>query len=182
MSTAQKATSKKTPALQAPLAAMQNATPATSAGNKTMEFATQQLSAPVAPAPVQTVAIDQNTPEFQAALAAALANRVALVKVAKEQKPARAPLAQQNGEKRPSANTIGGRIWARIDAISAANKMPATIAQVKADPELAADLVVNLTSIYARWRKFNGITKATVTVETKQDDGATSDVTESNVL
>lgn len=152
----------KAPALRAPVSevlAQADAAGVTPPKPDAMAFAVHQLSTPVVEKqPVALVAtIDTNSDEFKALLAAALANRTVATKAPKEPKAPRVARLQQNGETRPGEGTIGGRIWSVIDALSAKAGRPVSIAEVKAAPELKDDLVVNLTSIYARWRKFNGI-------------------------
>lgn len=191
MSTAQSTKAAKKAAqaaLHAPVAAQQQATP-TSVGNKAMEFATQQLTAPVAPVQqeiVAPVADITQTPEFVAALAAALANRVPVATKQKAPTTPRAKRVEQNGIKRPLAgNGICATMWATFDSISAAQKSPCTIAQAKA--AMPNYNVVNMQGEYASWRKFNGITgrivAPVVTVAPVQADSATvADLQESNIL
>jgi len=69
----------------------------------------------------------------------------------------RTKLLEQNGETKPGAGTIGARIWDEIDTLSTTLGRAASIAEVRTIAALQNDLPVNLTSIYARWRKFNGV-------------------------
>ena len=191
MSTAQSTKAAKKAAqaaLHAPVAAQQEATP-NSVGNKAMEFATQQLTAPVAPVQQEVIApvadITQ-TPEFVAALATALANRVPATKATKAPTTPRAKRLEQNGIKRPLAgNGICATMWATFDSISAAQKSPCTIAQAKA--AMPTFNVVNMQGEYASWRKFNGITgrivaTVVVPVVAPVDTATVADLQESNVL
>lgn len=66
-------------------------------------------------------------------------------------------LQEQNGMKRPGEGTIGDRIWKEIDAASAEVQRPITIGELRQRPSLAAEIPENISSIYARWRKFNGL-------------------------
>lgn len=170
-----------------------------SAGDAAMNFAAQQLAVPEAPAPAAPAsevpaaqAIDVNSPEFQAALAAALANRVAPAAKAKAPSAPRAKRVEQNGIKRPLAGPgICATMWATFDAITAKQGSPCTIAQAKvAMPDYN---VVNMQGEYASWRKFNGITgrvvapvvaAAPVAAETPAADesGSVADLQDSNVL
>lgn len=64
----------------------------------------------------------------------------------------------QNGQTRPSNNTIGGRLWAAYDALLAA-QITVTTQHAK---DWAADNGINATSAtcaLSHWRKFNGLTK-----------------------
>jgi len=99
----------------------------------------------------------------EAAKAQAKAEKEALKETAKLLKAkavlAKAPkeqLATQNGETRPKESTIGGRIWSEIDKLAMSLQRPPSIREVKELESLSKDLVVNVTSIYARWKKFNG--------------------------
>jgi hypothetical protein len=69
----------------------------------------------------------------------------------------RTPLLVQNGMQKPGAGTIGCRMWDVMDAYSKTLGRAVTRAELSAAPEFKDDLVVNVSSIYARWRKFNGI-------------------------
>lgn len=65
----------------------------------------------------------------------------------------------KNGQTRPSANTLCGRIWAYYDAVAAAVARP-LVAQDARD--CAAALECNNTTAMcslSHWRKFNGLTK-----------------------
>jgi hypothetical protein len=81
---------------------------------------------------------------------------------AKEAKKLENALQVQNGMTRPGPTTIGGRIWAVIDTASATVRRPVTISELRAHPDLAGDIPANISSIYARWRKFNGVVGRTV--------------------
>jgi hypothetical protein len=100
------------------------------------------------------VAADLVKADKAAAIVAADAKKVA-------DKEAR-KLQEQNGMTRPGKGTIGDRIWAVIDAASFAVGRPVTIAELRTNPALLADIPANVSSIYARWRKFNGQTGRTV--------------------
>jgi hypothetical protein len=105
--------------LHAPIAAVEGSALPKHVGDAAMDFATQQLSAPVAPT-VPAGAVDINSPEFTAALAIALANRVQAPKKVKEAKAPRVKRLEQNGVKRPLAgNGICAQMWAKMDEISA---------------------------------------------------------------
>lgn len=69
----------------------------------------------------------------------------------------RTALREQNGMTRPNPGTVGDRIWCVIDEHSAQVQRPVTIGELKQNPKLANELAVNVSSIYARWRKFNGV-------------------------
>ncbi|MFZ6775888.1 HNH endonuclease [Undibacterium sp. Ji83W] len=76
---------------------------------------------------------------------------------------ARILLEKQNGETKPGPGTIGCRMWNVMDATKKRLGRVPSIAELQALPEFAVgnngkpDLKVNVSSIYARWRKFNGI-------------------------
>lgn len=69
----------------------------------------------------------------------------------------RRQLIEQNGMQKPGVGTIGCRIWDEIDTLARTLQRAPAIAEIRAMPSLAMDLPVNLSSIYARWRKFNGV-------------------------
>lgn len=134
--------------------------PAANPGNAAMNFTAQQLAVPEAPAAVvaapAVVTVDVTSPEFLAALAAALANRVPVVKKDAVAKTPRTKRVEQNGIKRPlSGNGICATMWATFDRITAEQGSPCTIAQAKA--AMPNFNVVNMQGEYASWRKFNGI-------------------------
>lgn len=134
---------------------------APSQGDAAMNFSAQQLAVPEAPAAAPSAAaiaaVDVNSPEFKAALAQALANRVPVTKKSAEPKAPRAKRVEQNGVKRPLPGTgICAQMWAKMDEITATQMSPCTIAQVRA--ALPHFNQVNLQGEYASWRKFNGIT------------------------
>lgn len=70
---------------------------------------------------------------------------------------ARTPLKTQNGETKPGLGTIGCRMWDVMDREAYTLRRAPSIAELKVLPDFANDLSVNVQSIYARWRKFNGI-------------------------
>lgn len=139
-----------------------------SVGDAAMNFSAQQLTVPEAPAaapvpapeampaPAPVGAVDVNSPEFQAALAAALANRAPAASKAKVAATPRAKRVEQNGIKRPLAGPgICATMWATFDSITAQQGTPCTIAQAKV--AMPTFNVVNMQGEYASWRKFNGI-------------------------
>lgn len=145
-----------------------------SVGDAAMNFSAQQLTVPEAPVPPVSPAepaapadvpatpaalpasVDINSPEFQAALAAALANRAPAASKAKVAATPRAKRVEQNGIKRPLAGPgICATMWATFDSITAEQGTPCTIAQAKA--KMPDYNVVNMQGEYASWRKFNGI-------------------------
>jgi hypothetical protein len=71
--------------------------------------------------------------------------------------PRKSALREQNGMTRPNAGTVGDRIWCVIDEEAARLGRPVTIGELKANEKLKPELGVNISSIYARWRKFNGV-------------------------
>lgn len=58
---------------------------------------------------------------------------------------------------RPGVETTCGKIWATADRISKEAKTIATIAMLKASPDMLAVNEATLKTQYARWRKFNDI-------------------------
>lgn len=62
---------------------------------------------------------------------------------------------EQNGVRRPKAETICGKAWAVFDQLSAASGAPATIADSLKNAGGIAEATVRTQ--YARWRKFHGI-------------------------
>lgn len=101
----------------------------------------------------------------KAAAKAAAKEAAAAVKAAeKAAKAASTPvkvkvdLEVRNGEKRPKAGTTGGRIWASIDALAANLGAPPTNKQVFETKSVTDnELPINVQSIFARWRRFNGL-------------------------
>lgn len=69
----------------------------------------------------------------------------------------RSPLPMQNGMQKPGHGTIGHRIWEVIDTTARSLGRAPTISELLALPDFAADIPVNVRSIYSRWRKFNNI-------------------------
>jgi hypothetical protein len=102
-----------------------------------MDFAVQQLGAPRAPKLTTPQAITQ--------------------KVVETVDKVRTPKLQQNGESKPGVSTIGCRIWDEIDRVTLELGRPATIQDLRTDANLQNELPINVQSIYARWRRFNGI-------------------------
>jgi len=102
-----------------------------------MDFAVQQLGAPKAPKLTTPQAITQ--------------------KVVETVDKVRTPKLQQNGESKPGVGTIGCRIWDEIDRVTLELGRPATIQELRTDANLQNELPINVQSIYARWRRFNGI-------------------------
>lgn len=90
--------------------------------------------------------------------AAKKAAKQAEKEAAKQQKAAdkeASKLPEQNGIRRPKANTITGGLWATYDSLSSAKGEPVSIGEA-----LKAAGSVNEATIrtqYARWRKFHGI-------------------------
>lgn len=70
---------------------------------------------------------------------------------------ARTTLMAQNGETKPGLGTIGCRMWDVMDREAHILRRTPSIADLKVLPDFADDLPVNVRSIYARWRRFNGI-------------------------
>lgn len=67
-------------------------------------------------------------------------------------------MPEQNGVRRPQAETACGRAWALMDAISAKLGQPAPISYVL---DLAGRHELNTDTVktqYARWKKFNNVT------------------------
>lgn len=83
----------------------------------------------------------------------------------------KAPRVEQNGTTRPGPDTTGGRIWAVIEAETLKNGTLPQIGTLIEHPELKADLEVNVRAIYARYKKFNGLTKSR-TAEVKVEPAA----------
>jgi hypothetical protein len=75
----------------------------------------------------------------------------------KAPKPERAKLLVQNGMQKPGVGTIGCRIWDLIVLANAKANTTLTSKQLHALPELNGELAVNVASINARYRVFNGI-------------------------
>lgn len=111
-----------------------------------MDFAVQQLSAPVA-------LTDPKRKEFEDAMQK-LSDKFGVPVKAVEAKIAKVKV-QQNSITRPAADTKCGLIFAAADKITAATGAPATIQAVK----LACDGINDHTvkTQYARWRQYNGI-------------------------
>lgn len=146
MSRKQTAASKKTDAtapaiLQTPADAIIDA--ATPKQPSAMDFAVQQLSAPVAP---------KLTAEMQKIVDAAVEAATPKGKKASTPRVAR---IEQNGVKRPNAGGACAAVWEKADALSASLERPVTVAELRnAMPEQNKN---NLQAEYAAWRKFNGI-------------------------
>lgn len=111
-----------------------------------MDFAVQQLSAPVAPT-------DPKRKEFEAAMNKLSAEFGVPVK-AVEAKIAKVKV-QQNKITRPAANTKCGLIFEAADRITAETGSPATIQAVKLACTGINDHTIKTQ--YARWRQYNGI-------------------------
>jgi membrane protein involved in colicin uptake len=63
---------------------------------------------------------------------------------------------EQNGVRRPKAETVCGKAWSVFDQLSAKSGSPATIADsLKSAGDIAEATV---RTQYARWRKYHGIT------------------------
>lgn len=136
-------TEEPTPVLTAPPAA-----------KSAMDFAVQQLSAPQAPAippAAQGAPSITDTPEFQAALAAALAkqNKTVAPKAPRPEK------ISQNGISRPAPGTKCDTVWSAADEITAKIGSPAPVVLLKAALPGFNDHTIKTQ--YARWRQFNGI-------------------------
>lgn len=63
----------------------------------------------------------------------------------------------RNGITRPGADTRTGKVWACADSITIANHRSATIAELKAHPDLRVVNVNTIKTQYARWRQYNGV-------------------------
>ena len=78
-------------------------------------------------------------------------------KAAKEAEKANSKMPEQNGVRRPKAETLCGKAWAIFDNISAKNGAPASIKE-SLDAARADGLNEgNVKAEYARWRKFYAI-------------------------
>lgn len=78
-------------------------------------------------------------------------------KAAKEAEKANSKMLEQNGVRRPKAETLCGKAWAIFDNISAKNCAPASIKE-SLDAARADGLNEgNVKAEYARWRKFYAI-------------------------
>lgn len=66
-------------------------------------------------------------------------------------------MPEQNGVRRPKADTLCGKAWAVFDALSMEKGSPATIGEslVKTREQNLND--GNVRAEYARWRKFHGV-------------------------
>lgn len=81
--------------------------------------------------------------------------KAAAKKAAKDAKDA-SKMPEQNGIRRPKADTTCGKVWAIFDQLSAKTGAPATIGDSLKAAEGVAEATVRTQ--YARWRKFHGIT------------------------
>lgn len=125
------------------------------AANAAMQFAVQQLTAPVAPQLPQLTTPPAAQAAFEAELAALQAKHGVTAQVTI--KPPKAVKDKRNDVTRPSATSICGKIWAAADAISDHIHGVCSIASLK---EHEATKGVNEHTIktqYARWRQFNGV-------------------------
>jgi hypothetical protein len=113
--------------------------------------------------------------EAAAAVKAAEKAAKAAEKAASKPVKIKVELEVRNGEKRPKAGTTGGRIWASIDALAANLGAPPTNKQVfEAESVTANELPINVQSIFARWRRFNGLSaKREVVVASSEVDPST---------
>jgi len=150
--TSAKKSNKTAPVLHVPEAAAAKSTPSGIAN-----FVAESKTVPE----VQQVVKEETkiditqTPEFKEALAFALSQRVPVITKAKAAKTPRVPRLEQNGIKRPKADSICGQIWNTLDTITANQKSPATIAQLR--EAYSANAATQQTQ-YAQWRQFNSIT------------------------
>jgi membrane protein involved in colicin uptake len=80
-------------------------------------------------------------------------------KAAKEAEKAAAKQPEQNGIRRPKADTITGKVWAVFDELSQKAGAPATIGDSLKAAAGTAEATVRTQ--YARWRKFHGISGRT---------------------
>lgn len=87
-------------------------------------------------------------------------------KAAKEAAKLANKLPEQNGIRRPKADTITGKLWGLFDKLSQDSGAPATIGDAMKSAEGTAEATVRTQ--YARWRKFHGITgRAAAPVKTE---------------
>ncbi len=111
-----------------------------------MQFAVQQLSAPVAPQLVTPDAAIQSYNEAHKALKAqfGITTKATRVKI------------EQNGVSRPGPDNLCGKIWAALDTMD-----EATIKNLMHHfDSLKLDINIHtMKTQFARWRSFNGITK-----------------------
>lgn len=128
--------------------------PAAVIGNKVMDFAATQLTAPEAAPEAAPVLYGSLTKEE--ALAKALANFVPVIPKAKIPKAPRVLRIEQNGVKRPNPGTgICAQMWSMMDELSIQQGSPVSNKQIK--EALPHFNQVNLQGEYASWKKFNGL-------------------------
>jgi hypothetical protein len=120
-----------------------------------MDFAVQQLSAPVAPA-VGTPPV--LSAEFLAAKAELEAKfGIQVTPASAKASKVKAEKIQQNEVTRPATSTLCGKIWAAADAISAEIHGVCPIALLKGHEDVKGVNDHTIKTQYARWRQFNGV-------------------------
>lgn len=67
-------------------------------------------------------------------------------------------MPEQNGIRRPKAETLCGKAWGIFDSVSEKNAAPASIGESMELAKAQALNEANVRAEYARWRKFHGIT------------------------
>lgn len=67
-------------------------------------------------------------------------------------------MPEQNGVRRPKAETLCGKAWAIFDAVSAKNQATASISESMVIAKSQDLNEANVRAEYARWRKFYGVT------------------------
>lgn len=96
--------------------------------------------------------------EKEAAKAAKEAEKAAKAE-GKAVKAPRAPKEERNGTTRPGPGTTGNRIWEVIESESLKLGSLPSIKQLLEHEALKSELQVNVRAIYARYKKFNGLTR-----------------------
>ena len=97
-------------------------------------------------------------PAAPAAPAAAPAAPAAPAPKAAKEKPVKVKVERErkNGQTRPAADSVTGKLWATFDAISKKSKAPATRKEILEAAKLEGINASTAATQYSRWRAFHG--------------------------